>query len=65
VLEPPVRTDPDATVAWSADTSPGVVTDRSLGDAVGQSSGETYQLSFEGEGGFVVVQPYEETTPGQ
>jgi uncharacterized protein (AIM24 family) len=65
VLSPPVRTDPDATVAWSADTSPGVVTDRSLGDAIGQSSGETYQLSFEGEGGFVVVQPYEETTPGQ
>lgn len=62
VLEPPVRTDPDATVAWSADVSPSLTTDRSLGDAIGQSSGETYQLAFDGPSGFVVVQPYEETT---
>ncbi|WP_436925596.1 AIM24 family protein [Halosimplex amylolyticum] len=60
VLEPPVRTDPDATVAWSSNLSPSINTDRSLGDAIGQSSGETYQLSFEGSEGFVVVQPYEE-----
>jgi hypothetical protein len=31
---------------------------------VGQSSEERYQLTFEGESGFVVVQPYEEG-PGQ
>jgi uncharacterized protein (AIM24 family) len=61
VLEPPVRTDPDATVAWSSDLSPSITTDRSLSDAVGQSSGETYQMDFEGSGGFVVVQPFEET----
>ncbi|WP_415379261.1 AIM24 family protein [Halosimplex sp. TS25] len=60
VLEPPVRTDPDATVAWSSNLSPSINTDRSLSDAIGQSSGETYQLSFEGSEGFVVVQPYEE-----
>ncbi|ELZ28910.1 hypothetical protein C475_04711 [Halosimplex carlsbadense 2-9-1] len=65
VLEPPVRTDPDATVAWSANLSPGIETDRSLSDAVGQSSGETYQLAFEGSEGFVVVQPYEEGPGGQ
>ncbi|WP_276271655.1 AIM24 family protein [Haloarcula litorea] len=61
VLEPPVRTDPDATVAWSSDLSPSIETDRSLGDAIGQSSGETYQMAFDGTSGFVVVQPYEET----
>jgi len=61
VLEPPVRTDPDATVAWHSDLSPGLNTDRSLSDMVGQSSGETYQMDFTGNRGFVVVQPYEET----
>jgi uncharacterized protein (AIM24 family) len=30
---------------------------------VGQSSGETYQLAFEGTEGFVVVQPFEERQP--
>ncbi|WP_424005095.1 AIM24 family protein (plasmid) [Haloarcula salina] len=61
VLEPPVRTDPDATVAWSSDLSPSITTDRSLSDSIGQSSGETYQMAFDGSSGFVVVQPYEET----
>lgn len=64
VLSPPVRTDPTATVAWSSNLSPSIDTNRSLSDAIGQSSGETYQMSFEGEDGFVVVQPYEEA-PGQ
>jgi uncharacterized protein (AIM24 family) len=59
VLEPPVSTDPSATVAWS-DTTPSVDVNRSLSDMVGQESGERYQMSFEGEGGYVVVQPYEE-----
>ncbi|MFB6160256.1 MAG: AIM24 family protein [Haloferacaceae archaeon] len=60
VLTPPVRTDPAATVAWSSDQSPSINTDRSLRDSIGQSSGETYQLAFEGSEGFVVVQPFEE-----
>ena len=59
VLEPPVATDPSATVAWS-DTSPNVQVNRSLSDMVGQESGERYQMNFEGTDGFVVVQPYEE-----
>jgi len=63
VLSPPVRTDPDATVAWSSNLSPSLKADRSLRDSIGQSSGETYQMSFEGTEGFVVVQPYEEGTP--
>jgi len=62
VLEPPVRTDPDATVAWSSNLSPSLKADRSLKDSIGQSSGETYQMNFEGSSGFVVVQPYEEGT---
>ena len=64
VLEPPVNTDPNATVAWSSDLSPSIGTNRSLGDMVGQSSDERYQMRFDGESGFVVVQPYEEA-PGQ
>ncbi|MFB6079104.1 MAG: AIM24 family protein [Halarchaeum sp.] len=63
VLTPPVRTDPQATVAWSRDLSPSVESNRSLSDMIGQSSDERYQLVFEGESGFVVVQPYEERGP--
>jgi uncharacterized protein (AIM24 family) len=64
VLRPPVRTDPAATVAWSG-ISPGMHSDRNLGNMVGQSSGETYQLEFAGDEGFVIVQPYEEVTGQQ
>ncbi len=59
VLEPPVSTDPAATVAWSG-TSPDVEVNSSLSDMVGQESGERFQMTFHGESGFVVVQPYEE-----
>jgi len=62
VLQPPIRTDPDATVAWSSNLSPTLKADRSLKDSIGQSSDETFQMSFEGNSGFVVVQPYEEGT---
>ena len=65
VLTPPVRTDPQATVAWSGTASPGHHADRSLADMVGQTSDETYQLDFQGSQGFVVVQPFEEQTPVQ
>ncbi|QLC35144.1 AIM24 family protein (plasmid) [Halarchaeum sp. CBA1220] len=60
VLTPPVRTDPEATVAWSRNLSPSVESNRSLSDFIGSDSDERYQLVFEGEEGFVVVQPYEE-----
>jgi uncharacterized protein (AIM24 family) len=65
VLRPPVRTDPHATVAWSSDLSPSVGTNRSLGDVIGQSSEERYQMTFEDESGFVVVQPFEEVPTQQ
>ncbi|MBX0322714.1 AIM24 family protein [Halomicroarcula sp. F13] len=65
VLTPPVKTDPAATVAWSADNSPSSSVNRSLSDMVGQSSGEQYQLEFTNPDGFVVVQPFEEVGPQQ
>jgi uncharacterized protein (AIM24 family) len=58
VLEPPVATDPGATVAWSG-SSPSVQVNKNLSDMVGQESGERFQMNFDGDG-FVVVQPHEE-----
>lgn len=54
-----VLTDPNATVAWSADLQPNFKTDVSLKTFFGRGSGESIQMEFQGEG-FVVVQPYEE-----
>jgi uncharacterized protein (AIM24 family) len=64
VLQTPVITDPQATVAWSATTQPSFKTDISLRTLIGKSSGETFQLNFTQQGGFVVVQPYEEGGSG-
>ncbi|MFB6082857.1 MAG: AIM24 family protein [Halorientalis sp.] len=64
VLEPPVSTDPSATVAWSG-TSPDVQVNKNLSDMIGQESGERYQMNFDGDSGYVVVQPYEEHAGGQ
>ena len=55
----PLLTDPNATVAWSGGLTPAVKTDVGLQTLLGRSSGETFQLAFQGDG-FVVVQPYEE-----
>lgn len=55
----PVRTDPNATVAWSGNLSPEFRTDISLKTFFGRGSGESIQMEFNGHG-FVVVQPYEE-----
>lgn len=65
VVPTPVSTDPNATVAWSANVSPSTKRDLNIKSFLGRSSGETYQLHFAGEDGFVVVQPYEELPPGQ
>jgi uncharacterized protein (AIM24 family) len=59
VMEPPVTTDPSATVAWSG-TTPDVSVNTNFSDMIGQESGERFQMEFTGTGGFVVVQPYEE-----
>jgi uncharacterized protein (AIM24 family) len=55
----PVFTDPNATVAWSANLQPEFKTDVQLKTFFGRGSGESFQMKFEGAG-FVVVQPYEE-----
>lgn len=55
----PLLTDPNATVLWSGGLTPTVRTDINFKTLLGRSSGETFQLQFNGEG-FVVVQPYEE-----
>lgn len=65
VVPTPVRTDPHATVAWSANVSPSAKRDLSIKSFLGRSSGETFQLDFAGQDGFVIIQPYEEHTPGQ
>jgi uncharacterized protein (AIM24 family) len=57
----PIRTDPNATIAWSGSLSPKIKTDLQLKSFFGRGSGESFQMEFEGEG-FVVVQPYEEIT---
>ncbi len=56
----PVRTDPNATVAWSGNLTPNFKTDMSLKTFLGRGSGESFQMEFQGEG-FVVIQPFEET----
>jgi uncharacterized protein (AIM24 family) len=65
VVPTPVNTDPNATVAWSSNVSPSSKRDLNLKSFIGRSSGETYQLQFAGEGGFVIIQPYEELQPEQ
>lgn len=65
VVPTPVSTDPNATVAWSSNVSPNSKRDLNLKGFLGRSSGESYQLHFAGEGGFVIIQPYEEHSPQQ
>jgi uncharacterized protein (AIM24 family) len=63
VLEPPVSTDPSATVAWSG-TSPDIQVNKNLSDMIGQESGERFQMNFGDDTGYVIVQPYEEHAGG-
>lgn len=56
----PVFTDPQATVMWSANLTPKFKKDVSLKTFIGRTSGESYQMHFEGDG-WVTIQPYEET----
>ncbi|WP_193127859.1 AIM24 family protein [Gulosibacter sediminis] len=54
----PVFTDPQATVAWSANLQPTLKNDFKMGSLIGRGSGEAFQLAFHGQG-FVVIQPSE------
>lgn len=58
VVTPPVKTDPDATVAWSDDLSPSFSVNKAF--EIGQTSGESVQMEFTADEGFVVFQPHEE-----
>jgi uncharacterized protein (AIM24 family) len=60
----PLRTDPNATIAWSRGVEPALKTDMSLKTFLGRGSGETFQMEFTGDG-FVVMQPFEEVTYAQ
>jgi uncharacterized protein (AIM24 family) len=57
----PVRTDPNATIAWSGNLQPDFKTDVSLKSFFGRGSGESIQMEFNGDG-FVVIQPFEEVS---
>ena len=54
----PVTTDFGATVAWSSGVLPQVKADISKETLIGRGSGETLQMSFQGDG-YVIIQPYE------
>lgn len=56
----PLFTDPNATIAWSGNIAPELKTDINLKTLMGRGGGETFQMTFRGDG-FVVVQPFEET----
>jgi uncharacterized protein (AIM24 family) len=55
----PVRTDPNATVAWSGNLMPELKVDATFKSFIGRGSGESIQMEFNGDG-FVVIQPFEE-----
>lgn len=55
----PVVTDPQATVAWSANLYPSIRTDIKLKSLIGRTSGEEFQMEFIGDG-YVLIQPFEE-----
>lgn len=55
----PIFTDPQATVMWSGSLEPKFKKDVSLRTFIGRTSGESYQMQFEGTG-WVTIQPYEE-----
>jgi uncharacterized protein (AIM24 family) len=57
----PIRTDPNATIAWSGNLQPEFRTDVSFKTFLGRGSGESFQMEFNGDG-FVVIQPFEERT---
>jgi len=55
-----VCTDPHATIAWSGHLYPSVKIDSTIKTYYGRGSGETVQMQFTGDSGFVCIQPMEE-----
>lgn len=54
----PTFVDPQAALCWSSHLHPSFKNDMNLGTLFGRSSGESYQMAFNGDG-FVIVQPSE------
>jgi uncharacterized protein (AIM24 family) len=54
----PTFADPQAAITWSSSLKTGVKTDVKLKNFIGKSSGESIQMSFQGQG-WVLVQPSE------
>jgi len=55
--------DPNAVVMWTSGVSMGIKSDVNLKTFIGKGSGETFQMSFGGQG-WVMVQPSETPTAG-
>jgi uncharacterized protein (AIM24 family) len=56
--EAPTYADPQAAITWSSSVSTGIKTDVKLKNFIGRGSGESIQMSFQGQG-WVLVQPSE------
>lgn len=56
--EGPTFADPNAAITWSSGLKTSIKTNVKLKDLIGRSSGESIQMSFEGDG-WVLVQPSE------
>jgi uncharacterized protein (AIM24 family) len=54
----PTFADPQAAITWSSGLTTGIKTDVKLKNMIGRSSGESIQMSFQGNG-WVLVQPSE------
>ena len=58
VASAPTFADAQAAITWSSGVSTGIRTDFKMKNLVGRGSGETFQMSFSGQG-WVLVQPSE------
>jgi uncharacterized protein (AIM24 family) len=56
--EAPTFADPQAAITWSSGLTTGIKTDVKLKNFIGRGSGESIQMSFQGQG-WVLVQPSE------
>jgi len=58
VASAPTFADAQAAITWSSGVSTGIRTDFKMKNLIGRGSGETFQMSFQGQG-WVLVQPSE------
>lgn len=63
VASAPTYADPNAVVMWTSGVTMGIKSDVNLKTFIGKGSGETFQMSFGGQG-WVMVQPAESPTGG-